>query len=94
MASADSSFIASLSASCTNSLIAGSPQALLAHWRVLLAQLTSREQYLRDVGQLGYVEGRLTPASTMTAEDVAAWTESIPARRSQEGQALGRSEPV
>ncbi len=43
--------------------------------------LLSREQYLHDVEQLGYVDGRLTPASTMTPEDVAVWTEAIPARQ-------------
>ncbi|MBE7941305.1 MULTISPECIES: nucleotidyltransferase [Ramlibacter] len=40
--------------------------------------LLSREQYLFDVEQLGYVDGRLTPASTMTPEDVATWTQAIP----------------
>ncbi len=43
--------------------------------------LLSREQYLHDVERLGYVDGRLTPASTMTPEDVATWTEAIPARQ-------------
>jgi predicted nucleotidyltransferase len=43
--------------------------------------LLSREQYLHDVEQLGYVDGRLTPASTMTPEDVAQWTEAIPSRQ-------------
>jgi predicted nucleotidyltransferase len=43
--------------------------------------LLSREQYLHDVEQLGYVDGRLTHASTMTAEDVEHWTGSIPARQ-------------
>lgn len=43
--------------------------------------LLSREQYLHDVEQLGYVDGRLTPASTMTPEDVAKWTDAIPARQ-------------
>jgi hypothetical protein len=33
------------------------------------------------VEQLGYVDGRLTPASTMTPEDVAVWTEAIPSRQ-------------
>ena len=41
----------------------------------------SREQYLHDVEKLGYVDGRLTPASTMTADDVQMWTEAIPARQ-------------
>jgi hypothetical protein len=43
--------------------------------------LLSREQYLHDIEQLGYSDGRLTPASTMTSEDVAVWTEAIPTRR-------------
>jgi hypothetical protein len=43
--------------------------------------LLSREQYLYDVEQLGYVDGRLTPASTMTPEDVSVWTSAIPARQ-------------
>ena len=47
--------------------------------------LLSREQYLHDVEQLGYTDGRLTQASTMTPEDVAGWTEAIPER--QEGAA-------
>jgi putative nucleotidyltransferase-like protein len=45
---------------------------------VCAGTLLSREQYLHDIGQLGYVDGRLTPASTMTPEDVAVWTEAIP----------------
>lgn len=47
--------------------------------------LLSREQYLHDVEQLGYIDGRLTPASTMTAEDVAVWTEAIPGRQREPG---------
>lgn len=43
--------------------------------------LLSREQYLHDVERLGYVDGRLTPASTMTPEDVATWTDAIPSRQ-------------
>jgi hypothetical protein len=49
--------------------------------RVCAGTLLSREQYLHDVERLGYVDGRLTPASTMTPEDVAEWTEAIPARQ-------------
>lgn len=48
---------------------------------VCAGTLLSREQYLHDVEQLGYVDGRLTPASTMTAEDIAVWTDAIPARQ-------------
>jgi hypothetical protein len=49
--------------------------------RVCAGTLLSREQYLHDVEQLGYVDGRLTPASTMTEADVATWTAAIPARQ-------------
>ena len=48
---------------------------------VCAGTLLSREQYLHDVERLGYVDGRLTPASTMTPDDVATWTEAIPARQ-------------
>jgi len=48
---------------------------------VCAGTLLSREQYLHDVEQLGYVDGRLTPASTMTREDVALWTDAIPSRQ-------------
>ena len=44
---------------------------------VCAGTLLSREQYLHDVEQLGYVDGRLTPVSTMTPEDVAVWTDAI-----------------
>ncbi|MCM2252066.1 MAG: nucleotidyltransferase family protein [Ramlibacter sp.] len=49
--------------------------------RVCAGTLLSREQYLHDVEQLGYVDGRLTAASTMAPEDVTVWTEAIPARQ-------------
>jgi hypothetical protein len=45
---------------------------------VCAGTLLSREQYLHDIEQLGYVDGRLTPASTMTPDDVAVWTDAIP----------------
>jgi predicted nucleotidyltransferase len=48
---------------------------------VCAGTLLSREQYLHDVEKLGYVDGRLTPVSTMTADDVQTWTEAIPARQ-------------
>lgn len=50
---------------------------------VCAGTLLSREQYLHDVERLGYVDGRLTPASTMTAEEVELWTEAIPAKGAQ-----------
>lgn len=46
--------------------------------RVCAGTLLSREQYLHDVERLGYVDGRLTAASTMTSDDVAVWTGAIP----------------
>lgn len=52
--------------------------------RVCAGTLLSREQYLHDVEQLGYVDGRLTPASTMTPSDVAIWTDAIPSRQPPE----------
>jgi hypothetical protein len=54
--------------------------------RVCFGTLLSREQYLHDVEQLGYVDGRLTRTSTMTPEDVADWTEAIPARQADTGE--------
>jgi hypothetical protein len=53
--------------------------ARLVH--VCRGTLLSREQYLVDVEQLGYRDGRLEdPAVRMTAEDIARWTEAIPGR--------------
>ena len=54
---------------------------------VCAGTLLSREQYLHDVERLGYIDGRLTPVSTMTPEDVAIWTDAIPARQQQAEQA-------
>ncbi|HET8743957.1 MAG TPA: nucleotidyltransferase [Ramlibacter sp.] len=48
---------------------------------VCAGTLLSREQYLHDVEQLGYVDGRLTAASTMSESDVASWTAAIPGRQ-------------
>jgi predicted nucleotidyltransferase len=52
---------------------------------VCAGTLLSREQYLYDVEKLGYVDGRLTPVSTMTPEDVQVWTEAIPSRQPDAG---------
>ena len=43
-----------------------------------------------------YVDGRLTPASTMTPEDVAVWTEAIPSRQAEaaDGPALSAELPA
>ncbi len=39
--------------------------------------LLSREQYLKDVGPLGFEDGRVAPRGLLTAEEVEAWTEAI-----------------
>lgn len=52
---------------------------------VCAGTLLSREQYLHDTEQQGYVDVRLTDASTMTEEDVAQWTEAIPSRQAATG---------
>lgn len=43
--------------------------------------LLSREQYLPDVHRQGYGDARQRPFGTMSAEDIAAWTEAIPSRQ-------------
>lgn len=48
--------------------------------RLCAGTLLSREQYLSDVQQQGYQDARATALSTMTPEDVADWTNAIPAR--------------
>lgn len=50
---------------------------------VCAGTLLSREQYLHDVESLGYIDGRLTPVSTMTPDDVVIWTEAIPSRQAE-----------
>ena len=44
---------------------------------VCCGTLVSREQYLYDVLQEGYADGRLPPSGTMSVEDIATWTEAI-----------------
>jgi hypothetical protein len=55
---------------------------------VCAGTLLSREQYLHDVEKLGYVDGRLTPVSTMTSDDVQLWTDSIPPALNDDPAAL------
>jgi hypothetical protein len=43
--------------------------------------LLSREQYLSDIEQQGYADGRVIPFGNMTPDDVADWTAGIPDRR-------------
>jgi len=75
-------------------LAAETHQAPADHVHVCAGTLLSREQYLHDVEQLGYVDGRLTPASTMTREDVAVWTEAIPARQCEAAPPAVAAHPV
>jgi hypothetical protein len=50
--------------------------------RLCAGTLLSREQYLPDVRQRGYLDARLLPHSTMSAGDVAEWTSAIESRPS------------
>jgi hypothetical protein len=45
--------------------------------RVCRGTLTSRAQYLLDIGQYGYADARLHPRGSMSAEDVVYWTWAI-----------------
>jgi hypothetical protein len=45
--------------------------------RVCDGTLLSRQQYLVDVTERGYADGRLTPHGEMSAADVAHWTAAI-----------------
>lgn len=44
---------------------------------VCLGLLLSREQYLMDIEQWGYLDARIVPFGNMTAKDTARWTEAI-----------------
>jgi hypothetical protein len=46
--------------------------------RVCNGTLLSREQYLLDIGNRAYADGRLTPRGAMSAADIAHWTAAIP----------------
>jgi hypothetical protein len=46
-----------------------------------LGTLLSREQYLFDIEQLGYVDARLRPHGSMTPEQAEIWTRAIGPRR-------------
>lgn len=45
---------------------------------VCLGTLLSREQYLTDIEQWGYRDGRLAPTGRMSEEDTSRWTQAIP----------------
>ena len=48
--------------------------------RVCRGTLISRAQYLPDVQERGYRDGRLDAASRMSADDIASWTAAIDAK--------------
>lgn len=48
--------------------------------RACRGTLLSREQYLVDVEQQGYQDGRVAPLGAMSADEVAEWTQAIPGR--------------
>jgi hypothetical protein len=45
--------------------------------RICQGTLISREQYLADVEQWGFLDGRLTPSSAMTEAEIKKWTAAI-----------------
>jgi hypothetical protein len=47
--------------------------------RVCDGTLLSREQYLFDITERGYADGRATPRGRMTATEIAHWTAAIDA---------------
>lgn len=53
---------------------------------VCLGTLLSREQYLADVEQWGYRDGRLAPTGNMTEEETHRWTDAIPGRQNNQGK--------
>jgi hypothetical protein len=54
--------------------------------------LLSREQYLVDLEQLGYMDGRLlSPEVHMSLDDINNWTRAIPGRNDPDDQSTARS---
>jgi predicted nucleotidyltransferase len=78
----------------TGRLAAETRQPPMEDPHVCAGTLLSREQYLHDVERLGYVDGRLTSASTMTAHDVAVWTDAIPGRQEEPAEAAEEEAPA
>lgn len=50
------------------------------HQPVCGGTLLSREQYLVDVQEQGYLDARVEPLGSMSEEDTRIWTEAIPGR--------------
>jgi hypothetical protein len=51
--------------------------------RVSFGTLLSREQYLADIEQLGYLDARLQPHGSMTAAETRIWTDAIEQARQE-----------
>ena len=49
--------------------------------RLCQGTILSRQQYLPDVEEWGYVDGRQLPHGNMTAEEIADWTAAISTRK-------------
>ena len=45
--------------------------------KICYGSIISRQQYLKDINDWGYKDGRLEPIGNMTAEDIAQWTKGI-----------------
>jgi hypothetical protein len=58
--------------------------------RVCRGTLLSRQQYLSDVRQQGYIDGRLQPYGRMKPEDVARWTAPIADEAADDADCGGR----
>ncbi len=48
-----------------------------AEERVCFGTIISRQQYLMDVDEWGYLDGRLSPIGNMSEEEIAHWTAGI-----------------
>ena len=59
------------------SQLAAEPSERASHERLCRGGMLSRGQYLTDLHHWGYVDTRLQPHGTLTAEEVARWTEGI-----------------
>ena len=61
--------------------------------RVCQGTLLSREQYLMDVKEWGYHDGRLPPTGKLTAENVAQWTAAIQEQGGTDDNPKGKRAP-
>jgi len=47
------------------------------HDRTCYGTMLSRQQYLKDIGEWGYLDARLEPQGAMSPDQIAAWTAGI-----------------